>query len=63
MTIYRAYLKALSKDFLGKVIEIVPPVGGVVGMMIHIPKMRYAMLFEISVHALADAYQSILIAT
>ena len=55
-------LVTLLEDVLAEQVQIVVPLGGVVGIPVHMPDMRHAILFEVFVDALADADQAVLVA-
>jgi hypothetical protein len=48
---------------LEEVVEVVPPFRGVVRVVVHVPDVRDVLLLQVGVHALADAEESILVAT
>src|SRR5664279_4805638 len=52
----------VDEKVLAEKVQVVVPLGGVVRVAIHVPDMRDAILFEILVHCLADANQTVLIA-
>ncbi|MDB6129655.1 MAG: hypothetical protein JWM04_762 [Verrucomicrobiales bacterium] len=53
----------LFEKELGKIIQALFPMLEVVCVFIHMPGVRNILLLQVSVHALADANESILIAT
>src|SRR5579872_1010360 len=55
-------LSGLLEQALEEVVEVVAPVRRVVGVAVHVPDVRNALLLQVGVDALADANQPILAA-
>src|ERR1700722_2419676 len=59
----RLVVEVLSaEELLGEVVEVVPPLGRVVSVAVDVPDVRDVLLFQVGMHALADAEELVLVA-
>src|SRR5262245_30390251 len=52
-----------SEDPLSKKVKVVLPFGGIMAVTVHMPHMGNTLLFQVSMHSLADADEPVLVTT
>ncbi len=60
--IARAAFASSAEYSLEEMIEVVPPVRGIMPLAVYIPDVRNVLLLQIGVHSLADADEPVFVA-